>query len=250
MRTARIPAARGESASFGDARSACTAMANEIAPRLAQLKLDIHVQTPAVVVEASIDGSPIPTQALAVPRKLNPGKHDVVVRARGNRDARREITLREGESTTLTVKLEPSDGSEPTDKEAPAAPTPPPTAIVSTPTTSPATKGAVPTYAWAGLGVGAAGLVTGAITGLMAMSKTNDVKANCVGDSCLKSSQGDIDSAKTLALVSNIGFACMIVGGGVGLYGILTRGSTESSKSVAGVELDLGVGRAGLRGQF
>jgi hypothetical protein len=64
-------------------------------------------------------------------------------------------------------------------------------------------------------GVGVAGVAVGAITGLMAMSKSSEAKDTCAKDGpCASRSAVDAsESARTLGLVSTIGF----IAGGVGI---------------------------------
>jgi hypothetical protein len=90
------------------------------------------------------------------------------------------------------------------------------------------------TLAYVALGVGGAGLLVGTITGVMAMSKKSDLE--CQGKACPSSQEDALDSAKTMATVSTVGFSVGLVGVGVGVVLLLT-GNSASKASLAGPQL-------------
>jgi hypothetical protein len=73
------------------------------------------------------------------------------------------------------------------------------------------------------LGVGAAGLVTGSVTGLMAVGKKSSL--DCPDKQCPPSQHDDLDSAKTLATISTVGFGVGIAGAAVGVVLLMTGGN-------------------------
>lgn len=77
-------------------------------------KLDIHVAPDdAADLVLSIDGIIIPEAARGYPRLVDLGKHTVVARARGYRDATRIVDVTEGQKLTVALRLEPVDKSGP-----------------------------------------------------------------------------------------------------------------------------------------
>ena len=83
------------------------------------------------------------------------------------------------------------------------------------------------TLAYVAGGVGAAGLLVGAVTGFMAMGKANTAEDHCWDTPTKGCDQEGVDansSGKTLAAVSTVGFAVGVVGLGLGTYFILTTG--------------------------
>lgn len=66
---------------------------------------------------------------------------------------------------------------------------------------------------WVGLGVGAVGIGVGAVTGIIALGKASDVKSACEGIHCPPATETTVDSGRTTATISTIGFAV----GGAGL---------------------------------
>lgn len=99
-----------------------------------------------------------------------------------------------------------------------------------------------------GFGTAAAGVAVGTITGILALSKAST--SECEGTRCTSDGIKDIDSGKTLALVSTIGFGVAILGAGVGIYGLLSPGESRSSTAKRTITPWLGLGQAGLRGAF
>jgi hypothetical protein len=121
----------------------------------------------------------------------------------------------------------------------------------------PASAGEVPVPFWstqriAGTAVaatGLAGLVVGAVAGAITLSKTSDAKAYCSATMPYCKSQGlaDENSARTLAHVSDVGFA---VGGAAVIAGLVTFFTAPSSAQQAPARMRLGPlvgqGRAGV----
>jgi hypothetical protein len=64
-------------------------------------------------------------------------------------------------------------------------------------------------------GVGAAGLVTFAVAGLMAHSTYDDLNSACKGGPCPPDKSGEISSGKTQQAIANVGLV-------VGLAGVAT----------------------------
>jgi hypothetical protein len=68
----------------------------------------------------------------------------------------------------------------------------------------------------------------GAVTGLLALSKANDVKSRCDAGHCPAEDESKANSAKTLATVSTIGFVVGGVGVGAGAFLLIRRGGDET----------------------
>jgi hypothetical protein len=91
-----------------------------------------------------------------------------------------------------------------------SAPPPPPTATEAPPPPPPNT---MRTVGYVGAGVGGAMILGGFITGLMAKGKESSVKDSCDSSSgktlCPQSKKADLDSAKSLATITNV----LLIGG-------------------------------------
>jgi hypothetical protein len=94
----QLPARHGESTEAKKAREDADAQASELDPRIPQLL--IHLQGEGQIY---VDGEPLRREALAVPRRLNPGNHVVQVQVEGDVKGERTVTLREGDRREVTL---------------------------------------------------------------------------------------------------------------------------------------------------
>ena len=102
-------------------------------------------------------------------------------------------------------------------------------------------------------GIGAAGLVTGAVAGGLALSKRSSLDSVCTSaHACPLGESGDISSLQTTSTVSTVGF----IVGGVGvvtgaLFLLLLRPSSTAEPSASGALVPyVGPAGAGLTGTF
>ena len=100
--------------------------------------------------------------------------------------------------------------------------------------------------------VGGAGLVLGAVTGVVALGKHSDLKTECPSGSCdTTASQSTLSSYKTMGALSTAGF--IIGGAGVGggvLLLVLAPKSPSPAKTGTTVQPYIGFGTVGARGTF
>jgi hypothetical protein len=156
--------------------------------------------------------------------RLDPGPHEIEASS-GTRSVRREVDLREGAGI---VRIELSL----------APPSPPP---------SSESHSALPTVAALSLGFGVVGTAVGATTGLIAMNKASGLKQECVGVHCPVADASRLDSARTFAAISTVGFAAAGVGlmGAVVLFVLNPKEPRRPS-----VTAFVGPTRAGFAGTF
>jgi hypothetical protein len=246
---------------FKDAQERAKGVLNTALPKIAHLT--VKVDPPDAKAQVLVAGVAIPPALIGVERPTDPGTHQIVVSAPGYLDQTQTVTLAEGASQELAVRLEKDPNA--AAAAAPPAP-PPPTPVVTTPPAAPPSDSAPKksnTLAYVALGVGGVGLVVGGVTGLLAIGKKGDL-SGCVDKRC-PSSQGDnIDSAKTMATVSTVGVGVGVVGIGLGVVLLLTGGSGSGSASASAqphrlarrlpgsvtVEPWMGLNSAGLNGTF
>jgi Tetratricopeptide repeat len=192
----------------------------EIAPKVPKLTLRLPKDAPSgVVVER--DGVTLGGAALGIPLPADPGEHVIRIMLGANSKEQR-VTLAVGENREIELELPQAD--------APDAP--------ESPATSPATQspaadhgtggGGGKTLAWVAGGIGVAGLAVGGVTGAMVFGKKGTIKDHCDGTVCDQTGKDAADSAKTLGLVSTIGFGVGIVGIGTAAVLLLTGGSSSS----------------------
>jgi hypothetical protein len=223
---------------FRVARQEAASLAASLEPRIPSLRVVVEGAVEGTRVRITIDGKEIAPAAAKLPRKLNPGKHVVVASADGFDDAREEISIAEAADEVVTLRLvrQGESASKPIE----------PTRLDQggTGTTSP--------LVYVGFGVGAAGIVTGAVAGYLSMNETNEIKDGCDGDRCPPASESDADGARTLAWVSNVGFGVGVVGIGLGIWGLASSGaSTQQPRARArAIEPIVGARFLGVRGNF
>ena len=104
--------------------------------------------------------------------------------------------------------------------------------------------------AYVGFGVGAAGLVVGAISGVLAIDAASAAREGCDADNiCPTENEEDADRATTFAHVSTIGFVAAGAGAAVGLVALFVLGDDVDDDDVA-VRVLIGPGSVGLGGAF
>ncbi len=178
--------------------------------------------------QVTIDGDTIPPAALGLKRPVDPGHHVVRAQAEGYKPAETTINVAEGQSVEAKLTLQ---------KEESAAPAPGDT------TTAPGSDTGVTaepggksnkTLAFVAFGVGGAGLVVGAITGLMAMGKHSDLEKACGGETCPATEQDNVDSYKTMGTISTVGFIVAGVGAAAGAILWLTAPKETTTANGSG----------------
>lgn len=210
----------------------------ELDKQLPRLALQLAPGTPADSV-VLVDGVALDAASIGPQIPLDPGEHKLVVRVRGREDSSTAVKLAPGDRRSLILaagaQLSPTASSAPTAAEAPAG----------------GASNTKRTLGWVFGGVGAAGLVAGGITGMMALGKKNEMEDNCAGP-CNDAARDAADSGRTLALLSTVSFAVGLAGVGVGSYLLLTSPSKEPaapSVAVAPTTLPRGAGLS-IQGSF
>lgn len=250
----QMPKASDETEVSDRARADCTKLAAELVARIPSLTVRV-TGAASGAAKVTLDGAAIPSAALGIARKVDPGHHVVVATAAGAKETRGEVDLAEGQSRELTLTLETSADAPPVGAAGTTAST------VSTTTTattgapgtddSTATTRGTSTLTYVGFGVAGAGLVVGSVAGLLAFSKLPAAKDGCVDNRCPPSAQSSLDASKSWGTISTIGFVVAGAGAAVGVISLLS-GHPEP-RSVAGsprAALWFGVGSAGVSGAF
>lgn len=244
---------QGQSASlspaFKDALEAARAEIGPVSARIASVV--IHVEGPSDPI-VTIDGQSVAAAGLGLKRPIDPGAH--VVRAEAPGYAPAETTFEVAESGAAEAKLTLTK----VDVAKPAISAPASVDTGPRPTEADASgKGKNRTLAIAALGVGGAGLVFGSVTGVLALGQHGDLSDRCPGGRCPNDVSGDVDSYKTMGMLSTIGF----VVGGVGLAtgAVLwlaapreTQGASAGRAAPRGVSWQpyVGAGGGGVMGRF
>ncbi len=111
LEVTRMPKEPKEPAAFAEARKEAADLAAQLDARIPSVEVKPSGAASGVAVEVSIDGTVIPAAAAALPRRVNPGTHKVVVKAEGYADASTEVTLTEGATIEVPLELKPGGSS-------------------------------------------------------------------------------------------------------------------------------------------
>jgi hypothetical protein len=178
-----------------------------------------------------LDGDEVPVAALGVKRAVDPGDHLVTAGAEGFTSDEQRFSVQSGASAdvALTLTAQPGAGT---------APAPGPAAGADSADTGDTQR----LVGFVGIGVGAAGLVVGAITGGLAMGKHSALVDACPNAACPPAEQDNLDSYRTLGLVSTIGFIAGGVLAAAGVVVVLTAPSS-SEEPAPTVSASLGLGQ-------
>lgn len=219
----KLPENPKESAEGRAARAGATKLANDLASRIPSLTIQIDdLPSGAIVL---LDGATIPVDTLGAPRKVNPGKHEIVVRA-GEKEKARTVSLAEGAQKDVRID---ASGLAPVRSKA------------TEPTSSaPSADRTTPTWAWIGFGVGAVGLIAGGAFAITALGHNSTLSDECPPGRC---TQARIDGLKE---PRDDAWAWTVVAGAVGVAGIaigvagLSSGKS-SATTTTGLRLGPGV---------
>ncbi len=194
-------------------------------PKLSKLTIDVRAKAAGLVVKR--DGVPLPEGTAGVPIPVDPGKHTIEATAPDHAPFTTTVDVAaDGAKPVVVVpELEESKGG----GGAPAG----------------GGGGGMRVAGLAITGVGAAGLVVGAVFGGLALGAKGSAGDNCSSDLLHCNAQGidDLDKARTFATVSTIGF---IAGGALLVGGLVLF--FAAPKKEAGPTVSLALGHAGLAG--
>lgn len=210
-------------------------------PRIAGLTIKL-ANIPDVSIK--VDGSVVASALLDTEIPSDPGEHTVEASAPGYLTSTTRVSVAAGErrSVTLTltrdpnarVSVEPRAGAVPIGL-GPIGTTPPSKLATAGVVAQPAPP-VVPnrTAAYLSFGLGGAGLVTGAVLGLMTFQRHKDLDSSCPDRVCSLDRQGDLDRAKRLGNFSTIAVGVGAAGVALGTLLYFTAGAGSSDR--AGLE--------------
>ena len=144
------------------------------------------------------------------------------------------VAIAESRIRVIEDKLRRGKSNPGSAAEQPPAAEKPPARGTAQPPASPPDEDRSPSRvpAIAAFSVGGAGLVVGAVFGVIALSRAGDVKTACETQ-CGAAEHQDADSATALGWVSNVGFGVAIVGAAAGVILLAVGGSSDASASRA-----------------
>ena len=199
---------------YNKAGAAARTERDALAPKIGFLVVRVQNASPETTLR--IAGSEIRRAAWEEPAPVMPGANEVVVETPGHEAAHETVTLTAGERKEISL-----------DAGLPAAPAPAPPPPVATPAPRPNLR----PYAYVAGGVGAAGLVTFAVAGLLSNSAYSDLSSSCPQNRCPADKAGSISSGRTEQTIANVGLVVGVLGiaAGVTLYVIGAPAKTATT---------------------
>jgi hypothetical protein len=220
----------------------------ELQPRIPRLRIRVEGAA-ANKIEVTVDGAKMAVALFGIDLPTDPGRRHIVGK-RGTAVVDQAVDLAEGDRKDTVLRF---DAVPP----APIVAEVPPAPAVTVQSTAPSpaaaeTAAAMPsnhsqrTWGWVVLGVGAAGLLTGAAMGILVMANSG-LRNDCPNGVCPASKNG---SADTYNLMRNISTAGLIVGGVGAAVGVSLLLWTPKGEAEPRVALWLGPSSAGVKGAF
>lgn len=202
----RLSAATGQEAVQAQAQADAQREVDALLARIPSLRVVVR-GAPVSGLVLAVDGVTIAPELFGEERPVNPGSHRIDARADG-RTATTEATLREGEHKTVTLSFGATvEMTVATTK--PTTTTPPPARAGES------SSGALRTLGWVAVVAGGAGVVTGGVTGGLALGKRGELDSSdhcrLEQNQCLTDMQSSVDEYDRWRKASTIGF----VAGGV-----------------------------------
>ncbi len=265
---------------FRDAQTSAHDELRGVEPKIARLTIQVTGGQDAKDLTVSVDGNPVPSVMIGIPQPVDPGQHSVTAVATGKRAQPQSVTLKDGERSAVTLKLEadpsalPPPGAVTAAVPGVAAPVatapssaagPPP--VVGEPTTdhgvSSGSNG-MRIGSYVAFGVGAVGLGLGTVFTLKWSSKNSDADElyeDCPTDAQGRQACSDLvkaqildldDQAKSAGTLGIIGFAAGGVGIATGITLLVMSSGGSSSASAASPSWTplIGLNYAGVAGTF
>jgi hypothetical protein len=202
----------------------------DLVPRIAWITM---IVSGASSPQVTLDDAPVPGAVLNVRRACNPGEHYVKATAKGFAPAERTFIVAEGSEQTIVLGME----ALPPTASGAVAP------VVAGPEHPGDTEMPLQTKLGIGaFGVGAAGLIAGAATGIWVLARHSSLSQNCPGGTCGSNENGALGTYRAVANLSTIAFIVGGVGAATGIVLVLTAPKAQPITAYVG---PLGTGIAG-----
>ncbi|MGA7119409.1 MAG: hypothetical protein WBY94_04885 [Polyangiaceae bacterium] len=206
------------------------------------LRVSVRAPTGAKV-RVTIDGDALPDVLLDNDRPTDPGPHKVVASAAGCLSTSKDITLGESETRSLAIDLEPDPHYSASQEDVPQR-------LPATARSAPhGGMSAAPAIAFV---LGGLGLVAGAVSGVVVAVESADLSKICSSSKvCPQEKQSELNSARSWADVSTVGFGVAGAGLGAGILLLLTQTpESRTPPSQASLRPLVGPAYIGMAGLF
>ncbi|MEQ9317686.1 MAG: hypothetical protein RIF41_00955 [Polyangiaceae bacterium] len=196
-----------------------------VLPRVPKLVITLDGEA-----EITLDGEPLPAEALGIERLVDPGEHVVTATRDGEELTQREVRVEEGQTMKVLLSV-PSVGAYGDSEASPSG----------------GSVGAQRFTGYALLGLGGAGTLVFAISGGLYLKDRGTVDDECDEDGlCSQEGLDAVDGARTMGAVNTASLIVALVATGAGLTLVLTA-PDDDDVAVAPV---IGPGFVGVAGRF
>ncbi len=221
-------------AAFSQAQAEANRIAQDLEKRIPSLVITVSGLPSGTSARVVVDSDEVPAAAMALPFRVNPGEHTIIASAKDLNDAKRTVTVSEGQTTTIDMLMSNSAAQEP-DKPSPGR--------------------KIPVWVWPVGGLGLIGAGGAVFFGLDFAETKENVDRDCPDNQCraeyTTQQAQDLQSHwnRSLALTvvtSTVGAACL----GAAIYGIVTAPKKTETATRITPWIGGGVGGAVLSGSF
>jgi hypothetical protein len=208
----------GQQGRYADRIKVAEGKKAELKPNIPELTIVLPSNAPSDV-KITRDGTEITGPMIGLSLPVDPGEHKVVVEVLGKPPSQEKFTLSPGEHRTLEVTIpgmKTAKADEPLPSEEPG---------------KPGMGRTIGTYA--ALGIGAAGLIMGGVTGGLALSNKQSADEQCPKFACTPQGLEAVEHGRTMARISTIGFAIGGAGIAAGVILFLTRPKPDKPPAIS-----------------
>ena len=225
-------------------------LVEDVKPKIAWVTISVSGSSNP---DVSVDGVQVPNAALGVRRATDPGPHQIKAEAPGFLKKEISMPVSEGSEQAVTLELEPdpaAQAAKPTPRIQKPAPSSPSNATKDT-------KGGSlfnsTNVGYITLGIGGAGLIVGAVSGVLFLNKYSELKDKCPDKNNCPGMQPTIDRYNTYGSISAIGLGVGVVSSAVGVILLLSNKSESApakQASSAFIKPYFSLDRLGVEGSF
>ncbi|WP_394838796.1 tetratricopeptide repeat protein [Pendulispora rubella] len=219
---------------YEKAGEAATIERDALASKLGFVVVD--VENPTEQTTLKIGGDTIRRAGWSEPAPVVPGTTSIEVDTPGRAPVTTSVTVSAGQ--TEHTRLDAQSGASTTTE----APAPPPPANSD--------RSGLRTGAYIAGGVGAAGLITFVVAGLMNNRTYGSLEDACGKAPCPESKNDDISKGKTQQTIANIGLVVGLLGAGAGVTLFVLSQPRKQAPAAARTQVVLGATGISLRGSF
>lgn len=233
-----------EDGRYEKAAETADAERNALKPKLGFVM--VHVDHANDDTKLTVGSEDIKRAGWNEPAPVLPGKTDVVVETPGSAPVRQTVTVRQGKTEDVTIDAT-QNGAVPASSQSSSTANADANASAST---SGFDRTKLRPYAYVAGGVGAAGLVTFVVAGVLANGTYGDLQQKCGTNACPPSDGSEISRGKTEQTIANVGLVFGVLGAGVGVTLYVLSMPKSNGTTAATVSPVLSPSWAGVKGTF